>query len=111
MKTNGIDGSPNPVARTMTGLATVAVSAFFAAMILWHYLPQGEPSLIHLIMAIGIMPLIMGAIIYFTPVLTHSHTAGWLVLMVPSLALIAGILASIGLFWRRDLLPSRLFSP
>ena len=105
MKPNGIDGSPNPVARAMTGLATVAVCAFFAAMVLRHYLPQGEPSLIHLIMAIGIMPLIMGAMIYFTPVLTHSRTAGWLVLMVPPLALIAGTLASAGLLWRRDLLP------
>ncbi|HSD97190.1 MAG TPA: hypothetical protein VLB06_08610, partial [Sulfuricaulis sp.] len=89
----------------MTGLATVAVSAFLAAMVLRHYLPQGEPSFVHLIMAIGIMPLIMGAMIYFTPVLTHSRTAGWLVLMVPPLALIAGTLASTGLLWRRDLLP------
>lgn len=76
MKPHGSDGSPNPVARTMTGLATVAVTAFFAAMVLRHYLPQGEPSLIHLIMAIGIMPLIMGAMIYFTPVLTHGRAAG-----------------------------------
>ena len=68
MKPDGIDGSPNPVACTMTGLATVAVVAFFAAMVLRHYLPPGELSLIHLIMAIGIMPLIMGAMIYFTPV-------------------------------------------
>jgi hypothetical protein len=74
-------------------------------MVLRHYLPQDEPSLVHLIMAIGIMPLIMGAMIYFTPVLTHSRTAGWLVLMVPPLALIAGTLASTGLLWRRDLLP------
>lgn len=105
MKPSGIDGSPNPAARTMTGLATVAVIAFFAAMVLRHYLPQGEPSLIHLIMAIGIMPLIMGAMIYFTPVLTHSRAAGWLVLMVPPLALVAGTLASTDLLWRRDLLP------
>jgi len=105
MKPNGIDGSPNPAARTMTGLATVAVSIFFAAVVLRHYLPPGEPSLIHLIMATGIMPLIMGAMIYFTPVLTHSRTAGWLVLLVPPLALVAGALASTGLLWRRDLLP------
>ena len=105
MKPNGIGGSPNPVARTMTGLATVAVSAFFAAMVLRHYLPQDEPSLIHLIMAIGIMPLIMGAMIYFTPVLTHGRTPGWLILMVPPLALVAGALASTGFLWRRDLLP------
>jgi hypothetical protein len=105
MKPNGIDGSSNPLARTMAGLATVAVSAFFSAMVLRHYLPQGEPSLIHLMMAIGIMPLIMGAMIYFTPVLTHSRTAGRLVLMAPPLALIAGTLASTGLLWRRDLLP------
>jgi hypothetical protein len=105
MKPNGIDGSPNMVARTMTILATVAVSAFLAAMILRHYLPPDEPSLVHLILATGIMPLIMGAMIYFTPVLTHSRTAGWLVLMVPPLALIAGTLASTGLLWRRDLLP------
>jgi hypothetical protein len=105
MKPNGIDGSSNPVAHAMTGLATVAVIAFFAAMVVRLYLPQNEPSLIHLIMAIGIMPLIMGAMIYFTPVLTHSRAAGWLVLMVPLLALVAGALASTGLLWHRDLLP------
>ena len=105
MKPNGIHDSPNPVARTMSGLATVAVIAFFAAMVLRHYLPQGEPSLTHLIMATGIMPLIMGAMIYFTPVLTHSRTPGWLVMMVPLLALVSGALASTGLLWRRDLLP------
>jgi hypothetical protein len=105
MKPNGIDSSPNPAARTMTGLAAVAVSTFFAAVVLRHYLPPGEPSLIHLIMATGIMPLIMSAMIYFTPVLTHSRTAGWLILLVPPLALVSGALASTGLLWRRDLLP------
>lgn len=105
MKPDGIDGSPNPVACTMTGLATVAVVAFFAAMVLRHYLPLGELSLIHLIMAIGIMPLIMGAMIYFTPVLTHSRNAGWPVLMVPLSALAAGALLTTALSGRRDLLP------
>jgi hypothetical protein len=105
MKPNGIDGSVNPAARTMTVLATVAVSTFFAAVVLRNYPPPGEPSLVHIIMAIGIMPLIMGAMIYFTPVLTHSRTAGWLVLLAPPLAMVAGALASAGLLWRRDLLP------
>jgi len=105
MKPNGIDGSSNPAARAMTGLATVSVIAFLAAMVFRRYLPPDEPSLIHLIMATGIMPLIMGAMIYFTPVLTHSRVARWLVVMTPLLALTAGGLASTGLFWRRDLLP------
>ena len=105
MKPHGIDGSPNPVARTMTGLATVAVIAFFAAMVLRPYLPQGEPSLIHLIMAIGIMPLIMGAMIYFTPVLTHSRVAARPLLLLPMLALAAGALVTMDLSGRRDLLP------
>jgi hypothetical protein len=43
--------------------------------------------------------------IYFTPVLTHSRTPGWLVMIVPLLALVSGALASTGLLWRRDLLP------
>ena len=105
MKPNGIDGSSGLAARTMTGLATVAIIAFLAATILRHYLPSSEPSLIHFMMALGIMPLIIGAMVYFTPVLTHSRASGWLVLLMPLLALVAGALASTGLLWRRDLLP------
>ena len=88
----------------MTGLATVAVIIFLVALILRHQLPSDEPSLIHLIMATGVMPLIMGAMIYFTPVLTRSRIPRRVLLLVPFLALSAGVLASTGLFWRRDLL-------
>ncbi|MBI3779438.1 MAG: hypothetical protein HY274_11120 [Gammaproteobacteria bacterium] len=99
-----VDSSKLP-ARVMTVLAVLAVTLFPAAMILRHDFPQAGPSMVHLVMAVGIMPLIMGAMIYFTPVLTRSRAAGWPLFLAPLLALVAGVLVSVGLFWRRDLLP------
>ncbi len=89
----------------MTVLAILAVVIFPAAMVLRHDFPHGGPSIIHLVMAAGIMPLIMGAMIYFTPVLTRSRAAGWQLLLAPMLALAAGVLVFASLLWRRNMLP------
>lgn len=90
--------------RAMIGLACTALVVFLAALTQLHDSPQNAPPFIHVIMAIGIMPLIMGAMIYFAPVLTHSRAPGWPILMAPFLALGAGVLATTALIWRRDLL-------
>jgi hypothetical protein len=98
-----------PVRRAMTGLAGSALVAFFSALVLFHRPPPGGPSVVHVIMAIGVMPLIMGAMIYFTPVLTRSRAPSWPVLAIPLLALIAGSMATMCLQWRRDWLPFPAF--
>jgi len=49
-------------------------------------------SLYHIIFTLGIIPLILGAIIYFTPVLTRTQTAPPQIFLFPVLALVAGIL-------------------
>jgi hypothetical protein len=93
------------VRRTMIGLACMALVVFLVVTAQFHRLPQDSPPVIHLLMAIGIMPLIMGAMIYFAPVLTRSRAPEWFVLLVPLVALIAGVLVAVGLVWRRELLP------
>lgn len=93
-----------PVRRAMIGLACAALVVFLAGLTQLHDSPPNAAPFIHVIMAIGIMPLIMGAMIYFTPVLTHSRAPGWPVLMVPFLALGAGVMVTTALIWRRDLL-------
>ena len=91
-----------PARRAMTGLAGVALVAFLAALILFDRLSHAGPPVVHVIMAIGVMPLIMGAMIYFTPVLTRSRAPSWPVLALPLLALMAGLLVTACLQWWRD---------
>ena len=89
----------------MIGLAVIALVAFVVAATLAHRLPAVPPLIVHVVMAIGVMPLILGAMIYFTPVLTHSRTPSWPMLLAPLLALLAGVMATAGLAGWRDLLP------
>jgi hypothetical protein len=92
----------------MMVLGIAAPMLFLAALILSSFLHQYAPALAqalaHMILAAGVMPLIMAAMIYFTPVLTHSRAPSWPVLVLPGLALIAGAGAAASIFWWRDLI-------
>jgi hypothetical protein len=77
---------------------------FLAALVLSFMPHLYPPALAHVILAAGVMPLIMVAMIYFTPVLTHSRAPSWPVLMLPVLALSAGAVAVAAILWRRDLI-------
>ncbi|MBF0380513.1 MAG: hypothetical protein HQL69_05805 [Magnetococcales bacterium] len=75
-------------------LATIALVCvmFFLAIT-----PQADPlsmaQLAHLVLAVGAFPLIVGAMIYFTPTLTRSAPAtGW-ICFLPYLALFTGFMA------------------
>ncbi|MHB1213563.1 MAG: hypothetical protein ACYCY9_01120 [Thiobacillus sp.] len=77
----------------------------FAAALLWS--PHaGRAAALHLILAVGAMPLIFGAMSHFIPVLTRTRTAAPGLLGLPVLALAGGALA-VGalslpeLFWGR----------
>src|SRR3990172_8727540 len=99
----GMRDASQSVRRVMVVLAIAAPILFLAALILSSLLHQNTPALVHMFLAAGVMPLIMAAMIYFTPVLTHSRAPSWPVLLLPGLSLISGIGAAASLFWWRDL--------
>ena len=88
----------------MVVLGIAVPMLFFIALILSSLLRQYTPALVHLILAAGVMPLIMAAMIYFIPVLTHGRAPTWPVLLLPGVALIAGISAAASIFWWRHLI-------
>ena len=88
----------------MVALGVAVPTLFLAALILSSLLRQNTPALVHMILAAGVMPLIMAAMIYFTPVLTHSRAPSWPVLLLPGVALIAGAWAAASIFWWRDMI-------
>lgn len=55
--------------------------------------PLAKVSVTHGVLAVGVMPLIMGAVIHFTPALTRTGLPPWPVLLVPSWAMLAGVMA------------------
>ena len=77
----------------------------FAAALLWA--PHaGRPAVLHLILAVGAMPLIFGAMSHFIPVLTRTRAAAAGLLGIPVLALaggalVVGALSMPGLYWGR----------
>lgn len=76
----------------MLYLALSAVVVLVSTALLLFF---GEPSLLtalHLLMAVGILPLIFGAIAHFVPVLTRSGEPPRSVLLAPLLLQAAGLL-------------------
>lgn len=76
----------------------------FAAALLWA--PHaGRAAVLHLILAVGAMPLIFGAMSHFIPVLTRTRAAAGLlgipVLALAGGALVVGALSMPGLYWGR----------
>jgi hypothetical protein len=74
-------------------LVSVALLAFLAVPSLLLSSSLSRAALVHLVLAVGIMPLIMGAMSYFTPVLTRSRSPERTVLLVPVPAMAAGAVA------------------
>jgi hypothetical protein len=72
-------------------LAAVASFAGAVALPLLHPLPPAAH--VHLALAAGVMPLILGAMTHFVPVLTRSGAPSSGVQTLPLLALAAGVLA------------------
>lgn len=69
-----------------------AVTAMAATLLL----PFPRTAMIHTALAVGVMPLILAAMIYFTPTLTRTPPArGW-AWSAPWLTLVAGLLAVAG---------------
>lgn len=88
----------------LPALVLLALVAFAAALLGAPH--AGRAAALHLILAVGAMPLIFGAMSHFIPVLTRTRTATSGLLGIPVLALAGGALA-VGalslpeLFWGR----------
>lgn len=74
-------------------LVLIAAASFAAAVALPLFHPLQSAAHTHLALAIGMMPLIFGAMIHFVPVLTRSAIAPRGVRLIPLLMLTAGVLA------------------
>lgn len=76
----------------LPALVFLALAAFAAALL---GSPQaGRATTVHLMLAVGAMPLIFGAMSHFIPVLTRTRAAAAGMLGIPVLALISGMLAA-----------------
>lgn len=86
----------------LIGLALAALSAFLVG------LASPKPSVValrHVLFACGVLPLILGAMLYFVPVLTRSAPARGMILVVPPAAFALGIGVVLALSGRFDALP------
>ncbi|KVW99680.1 hypothetical protein [Thiobacillus denitrificans] len=88
----------------LPALVLLALVAFAAALLGSPH--AGRAAALHLILAVGAMPLIFGAMSHFIPVLTRTRIASTGLLSIPVLALaggalVVGALSLPGLFWGR----------
>ncbi|HET9463318.1 MAG TPA: hypothetical protein VFO43_05065 [Thiobacillus sp.] len=88
----------------LPALVLLALVAFAVAL-LWSP-SAGRAAALHLILAVGAMPLIFGAMSHFIPVLTRTRTAAAGLVSIPILALaggalVVGALSVPELFWGR----------
>ena len=77
----------------LVALVLMAVASFTAAFILPWAAPLPPAAHIHLVLAMGVMPLIFGAMTHFVPVLTRSKSPPAGVQLVPAFMLASGALA------------------
>ncbi|PWB58834.1 MAG: hypothetical protein C3F18_01730, partial [Nitrosomonadales bacterium] len=75
-------------------MVMAAILAMAGAMVLPLLTDLHRAAHIHLVFALGVMPLIMGAMIHFVPVLTRSGMAARQVELLAGLAWQAGLLAA-----------------
>ena len=95
----------SPLPRLLTFLLGITLAAFVAGQLL-SAAPRLPPAvLLHLLFAVGILPLILGSITWFTPVLTRSGAPEPITLGPPLLALAAGLMLLYALTGQFQLYP------
>lgn len=89
-------------ARVLVGLVFASLAALLAGLS-----GQAAPAAVwrHVLFAMGVMPLILGAMLYFIPVLTRSAPARGVVLFLPVAAFVLGVCVVLALHHRPTLLP------
>lgn len=76
----------------LPALVFLALAAFAVALL--GSSQAGRAATVHLMLAVGAMPLIFGAMTHFIPVLTRTRAAAAGIRGIPALALIGGVLAA-----------------
>jgi len=79
-------------------LVATAVAAVAASVVLFLFAVAAPAAAAHLVFAAGIMPLILGAMLHFVPVLTRSRGAATAFRYLPFAASGAGLLAAVAFF-------------
>ncbi|MBF0124854.1 MAG: hypothetical protein HQL60_05930 [Magnetococcales bacterium] len=94
----------------ITLLAITAVVAFLLLSLLWT--GQRHLPIAHLVLAVGVLPLILGAMIQFIPALTRTQSAEAWITGLPSAATLAAVVAVVALEYqqRQWLLPAALLA-
>jgi len=101
----GLYDKKNPLPRLLIILLGITLAAIAAGQLL-SAAPRLPPAvLLHLVFAVGILPLILGSISWFTPVLTRSGPPEMATLGPPLLALAAGLLLLYALAGRFQIYP------
>ncbi len=77
----------------LIALVVIAVLSFIAAFALPWARPLLPAAHIHLALAVGVMPLIFGAMMHFVPVLTRSKSPSGRIQLVPAFMMSSGALA------------------
>jgi len=85
----------------------ITLLAFIAASL--FVLSQSGAAIVsyHIVFAIGIVPLILGAMVHFLPVLSRSKTPGKLISLLPVIALFGGLLVTSYFAYPQALSPGR----
>lgn len=82
----------------MIGLVVLTVIGFTTGFTLQSVKPVLPSLMLHMIFAVGIVPLILGAMTYFTPVLTRTGSPTKRELIPPLIAFIAGTVLILSLW-------------
>lgn len=82
------------IALPLLALTTlIALACAVLLPITGHVVPQLAA---HIGFAMGVLPLILAAVVYFVPVLTRGRSAGVELMWIPTLAMVAGLMAVLG---------------
>lgn len=100
---------PSGLGQRLPSLMVALVATALLSGLLGLVLPQlftlYPPATLHLVLALGIMPLILGAMTYFIPVLTRTGSPETRDLIPPLVGLAAGLLIALSLFLLYRLYP------
>lgn len=91
----------------LTYLVAAALCSFAGALALGWLIPLPSAAHVHLALAAGVLPLIMGAMLHFAPVLTRGTAPGPAIRQLPWLAQGGGILVTLALLFPDFLVAGR----
>ena len=95
-------GTTTAFSRLLGALALLVLLAFLFALTVQTALPAVQR---HILFALGVLPLILGAMLYFVPVLTRSAAADGPIMLVPWIVFATGCLVVFAMAQRPAWLP------